>query len=66
MNEELDHLHDKIHALAALCWQLRQDNNALLTQLADSQREQGVLQEKLSITRSRIEQLIARLPGDEE
>ena len=55
-------LETKVSQLASLCERLRGESVELRQQLAAAQQENRQLAERIEAARTRLEQLIARLP----
>jgi len=66
MEAELNSLDEKINQFLQLCHRLRKDNQELRQQLAAAQNESKQLTEKIQSARARLEDLLTRLPEDEE
>ncbi|HPT48864.1 MAG TPA: hypothetical protein PLS67_11370 [Accumulibacter sp.] len=62
MLNELNALEGRITEVAALCRRLRTENEDLRKQLATSQTENRELVERMTVARSRLEQLAQQLP----
>lgn len=65
MEAELDSLDEKLSQLVQLCHRLQTDNHELRQQLASAQSSNKRLTEKIENARTRLETLLARLPGAE-
>jgi chromosome segregation ATPase len=63
MLEELNALDAKMRELAALVRQLREENQGLRRQLAESQAELATLNERVTAATRRLDTLIEELPG---
>lgn len=59
---EFDSLEDKVTQFIAVCERLRDENRALRDQLAVAHKDTKRLNEKIDSAKTRIEQLLARLP----
>jgi len=66
MEAELDSLDSKINQLVQLCHRLRKDNHELRQRLAAAQNESKQLMDKIESARGRLENLLSRLPQDED
>jgi septal ring factor EnvC (AmiA/AmiB activator) len=64
MLEELDALDGKMRELAAHVRQLREENQQLRRQLADSQSELATLNDRVAAATRRLDTLIEELPGE--
>jgi len=64
MLEELDALDARMRELFALVRQLREENQGLRRQLADSQTELAALNERVAAATRRLDTLIEELPAD--
>ena len=64
MLEELDALDAKMRELATHVRQLREENQNLRRQLAESQSELATLNERVTAATRRLDMLIEELPGD--
>ena len=62
MQTEFDSLENKVAQFIAACERLRVENRELRLQLADAQKDSRQLNEKIDSARTRIEQLLSRLP----
>lgn len=62
MEAEFASLEAKVIQLVGLCERLRGENAELRQQLANAQQESRRLVERIDAARSRLEQLVARLP----
>ncbi|MBI1394460.1 MAG: hypothetical protein GC151_00660 [Betaproteobacteria bacterium] len=65
MDAELDALDDRIRSLIRFSERLRSENVELRQQLAAAQAEGDLLREKVSAARTRLESLLARMPGED-
>lgn len=63
MQTEFDSLENKVAQFIAVCERLRHENMELRQQLALAQKDGKQLNEKIDGARTRIEQLLSRLPG---
>jgi chromosome segregation ATPase len=63
MLEELNALDAKMRELAAHVRQLREENQGLRRQLAESQAELATLNERVTAATRRLDTLIEELPG---
>jgi cell division protein ZapB len=66
MDEKLFALEQRVHQLVQLCGQLRKVNSELRQQLASSRSDTGVLQDKISQARLRLETLLEQIPESSE
>lgn len=64
MLEELDALDAKMRELSAHVRQLREENQSLRRQLAESQAELATLNERVTAATRRLDTLIDELPGE--
>ena len=64
MLEELDTLDAKMRELSAHVRQLREENQSLRRQLAESQAELATLNERVTAATRRLDTLIDELPGE--
>ena len=64
MLEELNALDAKMRELAAHVKQLRDENQTLRRQLAESQAELATLNERVTAATRRLDVLIEELPGE--
>ena len=64
MEAEFNSLEAKVTQFVALCEQLRAENEELRQQLAAAHKDARRLHEKIDGARSRLETLLARLPGE--
>ena len=64
MLEELDALDAKMRELVAHVRQLREENQSLRRQLAESQSELATLNERVTAATRRLDTLIEELPGE--
>ena len=62
MQTEFDALENKVAQFIAVCERLRSENTELRQQLALAQRDSKRLNEKIDSAKTRIEQLLSRLP----
>ncbi len=62
MDIDLASLEEKIRQAAQLCQRLRDENRNLRRQIADLEGDRRVLQEKIEGARSRLENLLRRMP----
>jgi len=62
MDIDLAPLEEKIRQAAQLCQRLRDENRDLRRQIADLEGDRRVLQEKIDGARSRLENLLQRMP----
>lgn len=62
MDTELTSLEQKLSQLVDFCQQLRDENHDLRQQLATEQNQTKQLHEKLSGAKTRLENLLNRLP----
>lgn len=62
MEEELNLLSGKIAAMTVLNRRLLAQNNQLKTQLADSERQVELAQERLDAAKIKVELALSRLP----
>jgi hypothetical protein len=65
MLEDLDHLEERIGALARLTHEMRAENHALRQELHDAVAQVRSLKSRLEAARLRIEALIEKLPVTE-
>jgi uncharacterized protein (TIGR02449 family) len=64
MLEELDALDARMRELVAHVRQLREENQSLRRQLAESQSELATLNERVTAATRRLDSLIEELPGE--
>ena len=65
MNAELSALESRIQEVVALCQRLREENRELRMKVADLETDNRRMTDKVAQARSRLEQLLARIPEDE-
>lgn len=63
MQTEFDSLDGKVTQVVSLCERLREENIALRQQLAAAQNDSKRLNEKIEGARTKLEQILTRLPG---
>lgn len=64
MNVNVSALEHKIELVVAFCQQLRDQNQALRTQLAGVEAENRALTERMNAARTRLEAMMERLPAE--
>jgi cell division protein ZapB len=62
VEEELNSLESKVAQFVGLCERLRAENIALRQELAAARNDAKRLNEKIEGARTRVEQLLSRLP----
>ncbi len=62
METELSALEDKVRQAAELCQRLREENTQLRQRMAQLANDNKRLEDKVSGARSRLENLLARMP----
>ena len=62
MTDPLQTLEQQIHAVAALCQRLREENRTLREQLAALDAERMGMAERMGTAKQRLESLLAQLP----
>ncbi len=65
MDAEIKALEEKIAQFIQLNQRLRAENISLRQDLASSQGENRRLSEKIELAKSRLESLLAKIPGEE-
>jgi len=66
MEAEFNALDERIQQLIRVAERLRSENGELRQQLVESQNEGKLLRDRMTVARSRLETLLARLPEDSE
>ena len=66
MEAELKALEGKLGQFVELCHRLRVDNQELRQQLASAVNESKRLEEKISTATTRLETLLAQMPGEDD
>ena len=64
MNVNVSALEHKIELVVAFCQQLRDQNQALRSRLADVEAENRSLSERMNAARERLEAMMERLPAE--
>ncbi|MDR1368279.1 MAG: hypothetical protein LBJ76_06125 [Candidatus Accumulibacter sp.] len=64
VQNELDRLGDKITEVISLCEALKTENTQLKRQLAAVEKNKSDLSERMIFARTRLEQLVLKLPED--
>ena len=62
METELSALEDKVRQAAELCQRLREENTELRQRMAQLANDKKRLEDKVSGAKSRLENLLARIP----
>ena len=64
MTDPLQALEQDIHAVAALCQRLREENHTLRGQLAQLEADCLSMTERMGSAKQRLQSLLAQLPQD--
>jgi uncharacterized protein (TIGR02449 family) len=64
MTFSFDSFERKLDQLIGTCARLRTDNQTLQARIADLEAEKSALENKIDVTRTRLEALMARLPEE--